>query len=555
MVPIVFDECRGWLHGAAGARRGAIVCGAMGFEDLCSRASMAALAGEIAARGCPALRFDWRGTADSLGDETGEDRLADWLADIRAAVATLVERTGVEEVALVGLRLGALLALRAARDIRPARLVLLAPPASGRAYARECEIAARVFAGGSRDEAFDGLEVAGFRTTRATLDGLRAFGPADVGNAAGLDTLLLTASEEAGALAEGLARAGARLVAAPLEGYAEMMCDPTAAAPPVAALARIADYCAEGVAPRASRALTAAPAVLEAEGWREEGASFGAHGRLAGVFCEPHGGARGAKTVVFLNAGGVYHIGWARMNVDMARALASGGVASLRMDLAGVGDSLSGVRPERAPLYQPGMVRDVEAALDWLEARGVGEIALFGACSGAYQAFHAALADRRVRKIAMVNPLCFIYGPTYALQIEAWRRTKSAGMALRMESAERPDEAPGARAVLFGLAGRLAKAGLAQATDAAAALHRGIGGNRVERWFGDLSARGAETLLVCSENDSSLVELERHLGARSRAEHPLPGLRRAIIPDSDHEMTPRAARARLADMLDRFLAA
>lgn len=553
MGPVVFDNCRGWLHPGA-SRRGIVICGAHGFEDLCSRTSLAILAETIAARGCPVLRFDWRGAGDSEGDEGGEDRAAVWLLNVAAAVRTLIAQTGVDEIVLVGLRLGALLALHAAPDIRPCKLVLLAPPASGRAFVREIEMMARIFPSGG-DAAYDGLDVAGFRIARATLDQLRAFKTQDIANLAGLDTLLMGPDDDGGPLKASLTNAGLALRVAPFEGYAQMMCDPTAATPPAAALARIADFCVEGARPARAPKTPASGGVLQTSQWREEAAQFGQDKQLVGIFCAPVAGAAGARTIVFLNAGGVYHVGWARMTVEMARRLAQAGIASLRMDLSGVGDSLAASGPDRAPLYRPGMTRNVTAALDWLERKGVGEIALFGACSGAYQAFHAARQDARVRKLAMVNPLCFVYGPAYALQIEAWRRTKSTDMALK-QSAAQTSAHEDARTRLFQLAKSVVKVGLAQAADMVALLRRHApGGANVERWFELLSARGAQTMLIYSENDSGLIELERHLGARSRADTPLPGVRKTLIPDSDHEITPRAARARLAEILDRFMAA
>lgn len=584
MIPVVFDNCRGWLHPGA-SRRGVIVCGAHGFEDLCSRSSLRLLAEELSAREIPVLRFDWRGTADSEGDGEAPHRVATWLGNIGEAARKLVDMTGVEEIALVGLRLGALLALEAARDIAPVRLALLAPPASGRGLKRELEIMSRIFQGkpGAADDAgFDGLSAAGFRISRDTLNDLALVGSRRFSGAQDCATLVLSQNPEGSPLADKLRETGADISVEPFEGYAAMMCDPTAALPPMKAIRRIADFVAEGAAvimggakQSIRRSLEGAgdkllrrsgppndggiddPAVLATDVWREEAAQFGPDGRLVGIYCQRAAGERRSQAVIFLNSGGVYHIGWARMFVDMARHLAANGVASLRMDLSGVGDSLSPAGPDRAPLFDRGLTHDVEAAVDWLFSRGIRDVSLFGACSGAYQAFHAAIRDKRVTKIALVNQACFIYGPTYAMQMAAWRRTKAADVSMKLAGADAAaqSEALGARALLFGLAKKLVKAGLVQATDATYAIRRRVPGlNLVERWFGELSARGAETLLVYSENDPGLSELERHLGARSHTSAPLPGVRTAVIADADHELTQRSARIALSDALDDFIA-
>ncbi len=87
------------------------------------------------------------------------------------------------------------------------------------------------------------------------------------------------------------------------------------------------------------------------------------------------------------------------------------------------------------------------------------------------------------------------------------------------------------------------------------AIRRAVPGlNTVERWFSELSARGSEVLLVYTENDPGLAELERHLGARSRDAKPLPGVSTTLIAGSDHELTPESARQALGRALGDFVA-
>jgi pimeloyl-ACP methyl ester carboxylesterase len=177
IVPVAFDDCLGWLHPAAGGR-GVVLCSAFGYEELCSRRTMYELAQSIARAGLPVLRFDYHGTADSAGSGEDADRVATWIRNIGAAIDVLRHETGVADVALVGLRLGALLAAHAAAkrgDV--AALALLAPPSSGRAYVRELQALAHLLVAPSGDApAFDGLEVAGFRVARETLDALSRLG-------------------------------------------------------------------------------------------------------------------------------------------------------------------------------------------------------------------------------------------------------------------------------------------------------------------------------------------------------------------------------------------
>jgi pimeloyl-ACP methyl ester carboxylesterase len=85
------------------------------------------LARRLEEAGFASLRFDYRGTGDSEGAFT-EFSLAGAVRDIGAAAALLRERAKVEQVGLIGLRLGASLAWRAAGEGLPTRLLVLWQP-------------------------------------------------------------------------------------------------------------------------------------------------------------------------------------------------------------------------------------------------------------------------------------------------------------------------------------------------------------------------------------------------------------------------------------------
>jgi pimeloyl-ACP methyl ester carboxylesterase len=88
---------------------------------------VAGYARELARTGYPALRFDFRGSGQSDG-EFEDVTLSGCARDLERAVEVLVEKTGVEEVVLIGVRLAATVAMRVgARDGRVRRLVLWDP--------------------------------------------------------------------------------------------------------------------------------------------------------------------------------------------------------------------------------------------------------------------------------------------------------------------------------------------------------------------------------------------------------------------------------------------
>jgi hypothetical protein len=121
------------------------------------------------------------------------------------------------------------------------------------------------------------------------------------------------------------------------------------------------------------------------------------------VLCEPAGGAgRDRPAVVIGNSGGEPHTGFARVSVNLARHLAARGFASLRIDFGGLGDSMA--EGDRAShVFESDRQGDFAAAMDALQARGFHRFAIHGLCSGAYHALHAALADRRVSRLVLVN--------------------------------------------------------------------------------------------------------------------------------------------------------
>ena len=136
LKPFYIDDCFCWLH-PGHSSRGVILCSPIGLEDLVMHRFLRRLACNIAEAGMPALRFDYRGTGDSAGTLAGVTA-EDWQQDIRHAVQELIDIAAVPKVALVGLRVGALLAAQvAANNPQISRLLVWDPIVSGQAYIDE----------------------------------------------------------------------------------------------------------------------------------------------------------------------------------------------------------------------------------------------------------------------------------------------------------------------------------------------------------------------------------------------------------------------------------
>lgn len=558
--PVSFGTCAGWLHGGRAATA-VVVAGSLGLEMLTTQRFVRIAADVLAARGLAVLRFDWTGSGDSLGDAPDVASCRD---DLDAAIATVRALTGAHRIVLVGLRFGALIAAARAATDDIDDLVLLAPPGSGRQFARELTGLSRLIDAalppppGEPVARGDGVVAAGFVYPASFLDELKGLtGPDLSGRGGSLRALILRPSGAAGPdLDFGLPpTAMTRLGFA---GYERMMIDPTAGEVAVAAIETVADWLAPADAPDepALPARAATRQALVAPGFREERVLFGSGGRLAGVWCQPALGP-GRHAVIFTNAGGIPHVGWARMTVDHARRLAAAGVASFRMDFAEIGDSTEAADGPRQGLYEDGPRRDLAAALDWVSGHGYGAVTVVGVCSGAHHAFQLARSDRRVAGLVLVNILCFVWGQSYALQLSAWRHARVAGADLA--AASRRSFMARLGAPLLDHLRPIAKLVLAQSV----ALPRRLAGLRqratrlagraaygpVERAVRDMAERGAWIAFVSAAGDDSLVEIARHLGPAAARVSNLAAVTFELIPAADHTLTPAHARAQLGDLL------
>ncbi len=114
-----------------------MLCNPFGEEASRAHRTYRVLATQLERAGFPVLRFDYSGTGDSLG--RAEDvTLTTCVADITEASDQLLAASGAQRVAVVGLRLGATLALLAtARGLRPRHLILWDPVVDGTAYLHE----------------------------------------------------------------------------------------------------------------------------------------------------------------------------------------------------------------------------------------------------------------------------------------------------------------------------------------------------------------------------------------------------------------------------------
>lgn len=121
---------------------------------------------------------------------------------------------------------------------------------------------------------------------------------------------------------------------------------------------------------------------------------------LVGISNIPEGSLESGKpAVVLLNAGFLHRVGPNRMNTTLARMLSSAGYISLRLDLSGLGDSMS----QSASANDSEIVyRDLDRAMSYLTCQyGIDQFVLVGLCSGANDTAQVAISDERI--VGLVN--------------------------------------------------------------------------------------------------------------------------------------------------------
>jgi pimeloyl-ACP methyl ester carboxylesterase len=424
-TPLYFESQGAWLFGwmhqgesSSRCQRGVIICAPLGYEQIHAHRSLRHLADALAEAGFSVMRFDYHGTGDSEGVDENADRHATWLANLRSAIGWMRGELGCAEISVVGIRLGATLAAQVAADEPVSDLVLWAPVVKGRSYVREMKFlskAAGVPVDGRKD-----IEAAGFVLTEQTVNDL-----------AGIDLIqirpqcrraLLVDRDELPADAhflDQLRRLGIEAQQTCQPGYAKMMAEPHFTTVPHQAIAEIVSWLcggeAESWAEPPSKRPWPAEAIMAGGSLRERALCLCRQPNLFGILSEhltPPAAAGEFPTVVLLNAGSTHHVGPNRLHVLLARRLTAAGFRCLRMDLHGLGDSVTPNAERENDNYPTTAFRDIAVAMEFLERElGVTRTILMGLCSGAYASFHSAVqfATSALVECVMINQLAFYW--------------------------------------------------------------------------------------------------------------------------------------------------
>lgn len=544
--PTAFAGCAAIFHPAAGGT-GVVMAGSWGFEAFCLAKSRRILAERLSAAGYPTLRYDQPGTGDSLAD--GSDGLAGWTAALQAGVRHLKALSGVERVVVIAEGLGAAVAFAALEEIDGlAGFVALAPVVSGRAHLREAQALGAMIGGTIPD----GVAVAGL-----------VLPPAVAADLSGLDLRAAERSVPAAfvvarpnrgpeeALAGRLHTAQGSADLAVFADYEAAVTDPTRAEVPAATFGRIVDWLVAAVphGPGRPRTAVAADAALAGPDFVETGVRFGPQKRLFGVLARPLAGDDGAAAVVIANAGRDPHVGWARYGVELARTLAAAGVPSLRLDLSGIGESPAPDEAgERELLYSTVHEDDLVAAADFLASIGHPDVVLAGRCSGGYASLHAAPRIAAVKAVVAINLLRVVWDPAEKVEEAILADVRPIGSVAR--------QALDPRKLVKVLTGEIDPRNLLrrlgerawQRLPFARAAEAGRR-RQAEALVRGLADRGTAVRLVSGRDDLGLAAIEAAFGPGAGFLAALPGAGLTLVADTDHNLTPAAARAAVSAVL------
>ncbi|MFP3905246.1 MAG: alpha/beta fold hydrolase [Armatimonadota bacterium] len=171
-IPSDDEFLHGVLHRAGGDSRWALLFAApFAEEEKCAHRSLVETAWALSSAGISCLRFDYRGCGDSPGEFHDYD-LNDWVQDTTEAALFVRERLGEEiHLGVLGLRLGAAIAMQAA-DLRDVfdYAVLWEPVISGQKYLKMNLRRSLIKAMMTAEEKFEADEIASKHSEGSIVD-------------------------------------------------------------------------------------------------------------------------------------------------------------------------------------------------------------------------------------------------------------------------------------------------------------------------------------------------------------------------------------------------
>jgi hypothetical protein len=269
---------------------------------------------------------------------------------------------------------------------------------------------------------------------------------------------------------------------------------------------------------------------------------FGRRGRIFGVLCQPAQG-RPDLAVIITNSGRDPHYGSCRQSVTFSRQLAKVGIAALRMDFAGLGDSLGPTGRDHllTPMFESDRLPEIRGAIDALERLGYRRFAAQGLCAGAYHSLQAALSEPRLSALLLVNIPLFTLPGQVVMNYLTYRGSTLAHYIERLFSIDGLKKLIGGRVDIVNiLRGQIAQAKVrtaAKVQDVASKVGMADKRTPAHRMMAELSARGVRTLFLFSEGQSEIDAFAQEFGSHGEGLASYPGMEMRVIQHMDHDMS------------------
>lgn len=395
----------GTVHVPTGgrARGGVVLCPPLGKEQVDSYRGMALLAQKLCEQGLLVLRFDYLGTGDSHGGQDSPDAVARWQRSIDVAVE-FVRGCGATDVALVGLRAGALLGASVAMRQGPLRaMVLWDPVVRGRSYLHE-QRALYTVSVGKDAESDPRVSIVG-----AVLhdDVVADFAALDTTKLGPVGCPVLVASREERGTAKPIRTVvGTQNADEHTLSKHDLFLEPSdfEVVIPTEDIAHIASWLDArfdavtspvGVLVRRTAHFGSGENITV-----ETMESLGPDGLFA-IRATSAQSVSGGPTVVLYPTANEHRVGPVRMWVELARDIAPKGISVLRFDRRGTGESGVVVDDELTKLYSD---EGNEDALTAVRSAGAAsqDILLSGLCSGSWYSMYAARTIG-VKSVVLLN--------------------------------------------------------------------------------------------------------------------------------------------------------
>ena len=565
-----------------------------GWEGECSYRGRRDWAIALARAGATTLRFDFPGTEDSVGSALGPDRLQAWIDSTSDAARWLRRQSGCDRLVLIGIGLGGIVGYKAVADGAPIDdLILWAVRASGRAYIRGQQAFAAVATGGKPDpqdaERSDGLSgLAGHRISAATVAAISsldltamALPPAEgrrvllIGrDAIGIDQRLRDHFEQS----------GVELSMQDADDYRRFVMVPDMQLTPTTTIERSIDWwtshswapATDGARSPSSAAASRSaigddPETVVADAVSEVEFDFGGvrirerlleveseTGRLFAVLAEPVDGPQPRLCLATVNSAWLRRTGPSRLMVEMGRRAAAAGLAAVRLDLPGLGDSEGSAAKvyERQDDDNERAIAALRALYDKLEESGVAErFVSLGLCLGGYVAGATAVADSRSVGVIGLNAQL-----AWVERQRQWQRRWARDLgALESPVGDRVDgRLPSPRPSVRGLSGRLRKRVEQKLgprlgrSSLFLQLYWFTYNRAVCRLLQSLGASGLKVLLVCA-TDESLTRDVASAGPKSKELARWPNLVLRQIPTDSHLFHPLWSQDAVFEIVASYL--